>query len=298
MTSPASIKGQLQHRAIKLGRTFQDVLTLYGLERVLFRIFISPYRHHFVLKGGILLYAIFEGRFSRSTADVDLLGSGVPNDIGQMRRIFEHIMRIEYPLDGICFDLKSLRITRITEFRNNPGVNIKMLAKLDRTAIHIHIDIGFGDSVYPKIIAMEYPTLLDLSPPMIQAYSIESLIAEKFHAIIALGSTNSRMKDFYDIYILLNTYDFSSNLLFSAIKETFLNRKTSLATIVSLKEDMILIPNRQKMWNAFIKSNDLKLAVPITEVAISIDNFLLPLFKNERPVINCIWDHLACGWHK
>ena len=231
-----SIKAKLKNRAIEGKRTFQEILTIYGLERALYRLSISSYSKHYILKGGILLYAMYHGDFTRGTADVDLLGQQITNDIDTIKKSFVEIFSIQYLEDGIVFDVSSLKAERITEFKKYPGINIVIEGYLDRTRITVQIDIGFGDVVYPKVNTMEYPTLLDQQAPIIYTYSKESIIAEKFQAIVSLGNANSRMKDFYDIYALMHSFEFQSDMLAEAIKETFENRKTSFDTITAFEE--------------------------------------------------------------
>lgn len=200
MSQTDSIKAKLKNQAIKEHRTFQEILTVYALERALYRLSISPYANNFVLKGGILLYALYDGDFARGTADVDLLGQDIHNDLEVIQQTFHDIFAIAYPDDAIVYDLTSLRVGRITEFKQYPGIHVRITGYLDRTRIPVQIDVGFGDVVHPNGQTMDYPTLLDQPAAKLHVYSKESMIAEKFEAIVSLGNANSRMKDFYDIY--------------------------------------------------------------------------------------------------
>ena len=161
MSLTDSIKAKLKNRAIKEHRTFQEILTVYGLERALYRLSISPYSNNFILKGGILLYAMYQGNYSRGTADVDLLGQQISNDLERMKEIFVEVFSVEYHNDAIHYDISTLNVTRIAEFKKYPGINIIITGYLDKTKIPVQIDIGFGDVVFPKVKIMEYPTLLD-----------------------------------------------------------------------------------------------------------------------------------------
>jgi predicted nucleotidyltransferase component of viral defense system len=298
MSNVDSIKAKLKNRAIKEHRTFQEVLTVYGLERALYRLSISPYSEHFVLKGGILLYAMYNSDFIRGTADVDLLGQNITNDLELIKKSFIEIFDIQYPDDGIVFDTSTLIATRITEFKKYPGINITIEGFLDRTKIHVHIDIGFGDIVYPSPITMEYPTLLDQVAPILQTYSKESIIAEKFHAIVSLGNANSRMKDFYDIYALLNSYDFESEILAEAIKETFINRKTSFETITAFEDAFVNDLYRLKMWTSFLKAKKVKHVIDFKSVVDQIKDFLSPLVEmiEQSDQYNKSWKPSRCSW--
>ena len=168
---------------------------------------------------------------------MDLLGQNISNELDVIQQSFIEIFGIEYPDDAIAYDLTSLRVSRITEFKKYPGINLLITGYLGRTKIPVQIDIGFGDVVYPKVKTMEYPTLLDQPAALVKVYSKESIIAEKFEAIVSLGDATSRMKDFYDIYALSDSYSFHSELLVEAIKETFMNRRTIFDTIVAFEDE-------------------------------------------------------------
>lgn len=181
-----SVKARLKNFAIDSGCTFQEALVYYGLERTIYRISISPYASHFVLKGGILLYAIFDGRYERATTDVDLLARRISNSAEEMKNVFR-IIFAQDGYDGLIFDLDSVKVEDITEFKEYHGLHISVVAYLERTRIPIGIDIGFGDIIYPDAVEMEFPVILDMETPKLNAYSLESLIAEKLEAIIKNG---------------------------------------------------------------------------------------------------------------
>lgn len=155
-----------------------------------------------------------------------------------MKKIYEEIFSIKVN-DVLRYDLESLDVHSITEFKDYHGVNVSIVAYLDRTKIPISIDIGFGDVVYPKRILMEFPVLLDMEVPQIYAYPLNSVIAEKFEAIVSLGYANSRYKDFYDIYVLANNYNFDCAELKKAIEETFRHRKTGFEDIVVFEKGFV-----------------------------------------------------------
>ena len=197
MSSAASVKDRLKNYAKNSKRIFQDVLTVYILERVLFRISKSAYANSFTLKGGILLYGLYSDNFTRATTDIDLLGGNISNDKEKLRSVFRQILSIETD-DPIRFDIHTLEVVNITEFKKYHGVKVTTMAYLDRTRIPVVIDIGFGDIVYPGRILMDYPTILENEVPRLFVYSIYSIVAEKIEAIVSLGLANSRYKDFYD----------------------------------------------------------------------------------------------------
>ena len=235
MRSAISVKEKLKNYAKKNNRIVQDIFTVYVLERTLYRISVSDYRDKFTLKGGILLYGLFKEDFTRATTDIDLLGAKISNEAENMKVVFENIFKQECD-DPIVYKLDTLKVSNITEFKEYHGLNISILAFLDRTRIPVNIDIGFGDIIYPKRVEMDYPTLLDDDPAKIYAYSVESMIAEKFEAIVSLGEANGRMKDFYDICSISGRRDMDGSLLQTAIVETFHHRNTSFDEIVAFDE--------------------------------------------------------------
>ena len=298
MSIAESVKAKLRNYAIKEGRTFQEILTVYGLERFLYRLSLSPYSDRFVLKGGVLLYAMFKGDFTRGTTDVDLLGIQMPDDPDPMRIIFTDIFSINDQEDGLVFDFSTLAISSISKFKQPSGINVTIEAYLDRTKLNLNIDIGFGDAVFPSPIDMEYPTLLNNHAPIIQAYSKESVIAEKFQAIVSLGRANSRMKDFYDIYALAKSFDFDGLILEKAIKMTFSNRKTIFSSIVAFETGFFQDSYRRKMWNSFLKSRKIPLELGFETVLVKLMNFLGPVVEsivNDLPYSRR-WNHEKEEW--
>jgi len=299
MISPESIKSRLKNKAKDNGRLFQDVLITYCLERTIYRLSVSEYNSFFTLKGGIFLYALFEGDFSRATSDIDLLGKNIENSVDRMKEIFNEILAIETD-DAIVFDLKTMLVKSITEFKEYTGVNISVIARLDKTKVPVSIDVGFGDIVYPERVLMEFPTLLEMETAKIYTYSIETVVAEKLEAIVSLGYVNSRYKDFYDIYILCKEYDFDGSNLVSAIRVTFEHRKTELNDIVAFDSDFISDKTRQQRWNSFLKKKRAMEQVEFSVLIELIKSFLLP-------VIICIknndtyerkWDSKSLEWLK
>ena len=284
LISADSIKARLKNQALGNGRIFQEVVTAYVLERTIYRISISKYTDKFTLKGGIFLYALFDGNFARATTDIDLLAGAISNEIDTIKAIFEEIFSIQVD-DAINYDLNSLEVQLITEFKEYHGVNVSVFAYLDRSRIPVSIDIGFGDIVHPDRVLTDFPVLLDMDVPKIYAYSLASVVAEKFEAIVSLGYANSRYKDFYDIYILLNNFDFNGRELCEAIKKTFLHRKTEFEDIVAFEESFAENLVRKTRWNAFAKKKRAMILVEFVDVLSSIKIFL-------QPVINVIVDDM------
>lgn len=276
-----SVKARLKNLSIADGDTMQGKLITYALERSIYRLSVSTYANQFTLKGGIFLYALFDKNFSRATMDIDLLAQRIPNDIDEMKRIFKEIFSIEYD-DALRYDLNSLKVSSITEFKEYHGVNVFINTYLDRTRIPVSIDIGFGDVIYPDRMQIEFPILLDMDAPRIFAYSVYSVIAEKFEAFVSLGLANSRYKDFYDIYILANRFDLSGNKLQRAIQETFAHRRTPINDIVAFNEEFTDDRARQKQWNGFVRKKKAIEDVSFETVLSLIKELLLPVVETIK----------------
>ena len=281
MTNATSVKDRLKKQAIEDGKTVQDKLVTFGLERTIYRLSISEYAERFTLKGGIFLYALFEGEYARATMDIDLLAQRIPNDADEMKKIFHDIFSIECD-DALRFDLNTLKVINITGFKEYHGVNVSIMGYLDRTRIPVSIDIGFGDVVYPERMKMEFPVLLDMEVPEIYAYSIYSVIAEKFEAFVSLGFANGRYKDFYDIYVLADRYDLNGMKLKKAIIETFTHRGTEFDDIVAFEDGFTDDGIRQGRWRAFIKKKKAMLNVEFEETMQLLKDLLLPIVKSIR----------------
>ena len=222
---------------------------------------------------------MFERNYARATTDIDLLARRIKNSSEEMKNVFCAILSQDVE-DALYYDLDSIDVEDITEFKEYHGLHISAMAYLDKTRIPIGIDIGFGDVIYPDVVKMYFPVILDMTPPTVNAYSLESSIAEKLEAIIHNGYLNSRYKDFYDIYILSLKNTFQYDNLSRAVKETFENRKTEITMDTAVFSDEFLNdPVHQKRWNAFVKKKKAILQVPMNEafnyqyMAISISDF-------------------------
>lgn len=291
------IKDRLKHHAKKTNHTFQDELTMYGLERTIFRLSISKYVDNFILKGGVFLYAIYCGTYARATSDIDFLSDEISNNIENIERVMTEIFSIQAD-DGLRYDLETISIRVITEFKAYHGLNVSVIAYLDKTRINIAIDIGFGDVIYPKKIKMKYPVILEMDVPEIYAYSLESVIAEKFEAIVQLGYGNSRYKDFYDIYILSSTYDFNGQILKQAIIETFEHRKTSLLEIVAFEDEFKMDATRKSRWDSFIRKKKAIEAISFETMMGDVKKFLFPLKEAiiKKEDLTIFWSHEKKIW--
>lgn len=297
MISAISVKDRLKNQAKKDGRTMQDELVTYGLERTIFRLSISEYAERFTLKGGIFLYALFDGNYARATIDIDLLAQHISNDAEEIKKVFHNIFSIECD-DALQFDLDSLSVVNITEFKEYHGVNVSIMGYLNRTRVPVSIDIGFGDVIYPERMRMNFPVLLDMEAPEIYAYSIYSVIAEKFEAFVSLGRSNGRYKEFYDIYVLSASYNLDGSELKNAIIETFTHRETGFNDIVAFETDFTEDSVRQGRWRAFIMKKKAMMKVEFAEVIEQSKKLLMPIVKaiEQNQEFNHQWDKNRRDW--
>ena len=297
MISAISVKDRLKNQARSSGRTMQDELVTYGLERTIYRISVSEDAEHFILKGGIFLYALFEGDFVRTTRDIDLLADRISNGSDQIKRVFTDIFSIVCE-DALRFDLNSMEVNAITEFKEYHGVNVSVKAYLDRTRIPISIDIGFGDVISPERVKMTFPVILDMEAPEIYAYSVYSVISEKFEAIVSLGMVNSRYKDFFDIYVLAGAYDFDGKTLQEAIIETFRHRRTEFSDIAAFDPEFADDVVRINRWNTFIRKKAAKAEPDFKDVIEILKTLLLPIVKAiKEGVVFCgYWNRELGKW--
>ncbi len=249
----SSIQARLKAIAKQEQTAYQLVLIRYFTERLMYRLSASAYRKHFCLKGGTLLYA-HERESSRPTMDLDLLGLQISSDQEEMKAVFQAICRIECPEDGLMFLHETIEAGEIKKEGRYSGVRIKIDGRLGNIRQMSQIDIGFGDIITPAPIEMIYPTLLPMPAPEILAYPLETVIAEKFEAMISLAAQNSRMKDFYDVYQLLENFEIDHAVLRTAIQNTFRQRETPIEQDhVVFSPEFANSAKRQQEWDAFLK---------------------------------------------
>jgi predicted nucleotidyltransferase component of viral defense system len=279
--SIASIQARLKAIAEQEKTAYQIVLIRYFTERLMYRLSASKYRKHFCLKGGALLYA-YEREASRPTMDLDLLGLHISNDGEKMKTVFQAICQVECPEDGVSFLHEAITTSEIKKEGRYSGVRIKIDGRLGNIRQISQVDVGFGDIVTPAPIEMTYPTLLPLPEPIILAYSLETVIAEKFEAMISLAAQNSRMKDFYDVYRLLENSEINDAVLKTAIQNTFKQRETPTEpNHVVFSPEFSDSPKRQQEWDAFLRKMGRFTEVePLTfeKVMFVIRNHLEPIY--------------------
>lgn len=279
MNKGASVKSRLLNIAKKENIAFQVIVFRYLHERFLHRLSVSTYKKSFFLKGGALLY-VFENALTRPTKDVDLLGQNVPNDVDEIKSIFQEIAQVKHD-DSVWFDANTIDTEIIREEEKYEGVRVHIEAGFHTVKNRIQIDIGFGDIISPRAQAVYYPTLLsEFDPIELQAYSLESIIAEKLHAMVVLAYANSRMKDFYDLYVLLQSEQLSTNSLSQAIKATFERRQTKIPDQVLLfKPDFRIDENFNLLWEQFLRKNKLSIDVAFKDVVAIITTRFEPILN-------------------
>ncbi len=294
----ASVKAQLQNKAKEIDRPFAEVLQYYGIERFLYRLSKSKYADRFIIKGA-LLFIVWQIPQRRTTLDIDFLAR-FDNQVTIIETVIKNVCNIAVEPDGLKFDSQTIAGRKIKEDADYEGVRVKFTGFLDRAQIPMQIDVGFGDIVYPKIKAIDYPIILDFPKPYLRGYPQESVISEKFEAMIKLGLLNSRMKDFYDIWLMLRQFEFKGANLVEAIKKTFKHRKTDIPYNKPLFADEIydVKSDRQTLWRTFLKKGDIQHAPDTLSVtAKEIENFLVePIIAiNEKVKFDKTWKSPR-GW--
>ena len=279
MTPPgnvsASVRQRLLNRARSDGRLFDEMLRYFAMERFLYRLSRSAHAEQFVLKGALMLRVWRASEF-RPTMDIDLLGRA-SNEEAEILAQVRDVLRADVEADGLAFDPDSIRTERVTEDADYGGIRVRFSGALDSARIRMQIDIGFGDVVYPGPEVSDLPVMLDLPAPRLLCYSRESSIAEKFEAMVKLGILNSRMKDFYDIWLLSRRFDFTGTELAQAIRLTFERRGTELPLEIEAFTQSF-VDAKQTQWTAF-RNRIQQPHVPasFTEIASSLEQFLLPV---------------------
>ena len=296
--SAESIKSKIKKEANESKKDFDFLLLHYFIERLLYRLSISPYADNFILKGGLLLYTVLNNQ-ARATRDIDFLAKNIKNIPDELVRIFKEIASIKVD-DAISFDTEKITTEQIKEDAEYQGIRIKFNAYLDRSRHVLQFDIGFDDVIVPHPVEINYPTLLDLEPLRLKAYSLESVIAEKFHAIVYLADLNSRMKDFYDIYELSRHSVFDGSALTKAISQTFSNRKTEFSPQPMIfNDDFSLLSNKQVQWSAFIRRTNLEnVPVDFSVIILSINKFLFPIYESLNKMVEFTgcWNNDTAMW--
>ncbi len=285
MTSRKNVAASIRQRLLNISREekieFQLILTRFSLERFLFRLSQSQYTNDFVLKGA-MLFQVWQESLQRPTRDLDLLSFGNPDE-AYFTNVIAEICLQDFADDGLVFDSNSVQVGRIKEEDEYQGLRATLIARLDSARIPLQIDIGFGDSIVPAPVSIDFPTLLDLPSPKLKAYSQETVVAEKFHAMVHRGIANSRMKDFYDLWVLATKHQFNAQPLKDAISATFKRRATKLPVEppLALMDEFTNDSVKMAQWIAFLRKSKLIDAdkLSLANVVETIGALIMPLLS-------------------
>lgn len=265
----ASVRARLLGIAKAQESDFNQVLVRFALERILYRLSQSEHARRFLLKGA-LLFTLWYDMPHRATRDADLLGFGA-SDLESVAQVFREIAAISVN-DGIVFDPASVAAEEIRKEAGYGGVRVTIAGELAKARCKTQIDVGFGDAVTPGPVDSVYPVLLnDLPAPRLRVYPTYTVVAEKLHAITLLGMTNSRVKDYFDLSVLLERETLDADLLAQAIKATFERRGMAVPTElpVGLTDEFAHDTSRQALWQSFVKKNELA-SEPLTAIVVRL----------------------------
>lgn len=276
-----SIRTKLLNVAKKENVFYQTILTRYFQERLLYRMSQSRYRNNFYLKGGALMYA-YERFAARPTLDIDFLGNNISNEGTSIIAAFKEICSVPFEEDGVIFDVGHITAQNITEFKDYHGIRLSIPVKMDSIAQVLTMDIGFGDVVTPSPVNLDFPILLEHLPcANILAYSLETVIAEKMHAIIDLADQSSRMKDYYDLHRILKEEKYDPEVLQEAIIRTFENRHTPYdENTMFFRKDFGINQQMEARWKAFMRKITKATDLSFSEVVAFIQETLRPYWEN------------------
>ena len=273
-----SVKTRLLNLMNETGYKYMYLLARYFNERLLYRVSVSQYKDNFLLKGGSLLYAM-DGLNARPTIDVDFMAERISRDREFLTKVFQEILGIACDEDGVTFDTENITLEPITVEKKYPGTRFFFTAHMDSIVHKMSVDIGFGDVVTPYPASIDFPLLLPNIPSVnLQAYSLETVVAEKFHTMIDRDEYNSRMKDFFDCYQLLTKRSLDDSMLYDAIKATFDNRGLEYNPELKLfTDEFVNDTNRQMQWKLFLKKIQWKEELAFNEVMQVITDRLKPM---------------------
>ena len=287
----ASVHRRLLNKAKESSRPFNELLQYFAIERFIYRLSKSPHADKFILKGA-LMFSAWCGPASRPTMDIDLLGK-IDNRLEVISAAIKDACLMAVEADGISFNAETVEAVRITEDAEYEGVRIRVHGRLGNARVSVQIDIGFGDVIVPNPSTVSYPAILDFPAPELKGYTMESKIAEKFQAMVKLGVLKSRMKDFYDIWVLSRTFDFKGEILAEAVEKTFEKRNTPVNMNTAIFDPSFgKDGNKNVQWQSFISKTKLTNAPESFEEAIAVVKlFLEPLAASivERRTFNSIW---------
>lgn len=274
---PESVYTKLKNIALTKNRPTQEILRYYAMERFLYRLSTSKHKDSFFLKGGLMLM-IWDPTTHRATVDIDLLAKA-NNSIENISRILKEIFSHPVLQDGIEFDSTNLVLAESQIETEYTGLSARFSASLHTAKLPLRLDIGFSDKIFPKPANLKYPVLLDFPSPQLKGYTPETMIAEKLDAMVKLGLANSRMKDFYDVWTMVNKFQIKPEAIAPVIKEVLQNRKTTIREVPkAFTEAFYNTPKALERWDSFLKDigHD---PIPLEQVILEIRNFFLPILS-------------------
>jgi predicted nucleotidyltransferase component of viral defense system len=279
---PISILQRLRNKAQAEGRNAQDLLRYYAIERFLYRLSQSRHAEQFVLKGALIFLA-WGIDFPRPTRDIDLRGSAL-TDVETMCRVVQDICLTPVVADGMAYDANSVAGEVVREGARYQGIRIRFHGALGRARTSMHIDIGVADAITPPAQQVSYPTLLDMPAPQLRGYPPETVIAEKLEAMVVLDEINSRMKDFYDVWLIAQHFEFEGSLMKQAIHATFRQRRTDIPAGLPLALTDAFAVQKQEIWRAFITRHELDVVAPsdLQTVLEELRTFVTPLLSQNQ----------------
>ncbi len=276
-----SVRQRLLNRSRESGEDYNLLLTRYAVERLLYRLSQSEHANEFILKGA-MLFTVWTGAMHRPTRDLDLLGFGEPSE-DRLIDVFRNVCEQTVDDDGMAFDGNTITAAPIRDEQAYAGIRLRIAAKLGNARLNLQIDVGFGDVVTPEARSETYPTLLDQPAPELRVYSPESVVAEKLEAMVSLGMANSRMRDFYDTWVLLQQFELDDQVLARAIRATFERRGTVIPSNVplGLTEEFAGDPDKQRQWSAFLRRSGLARSHELRAVVQTLRDRLWPLIARS-----------------
>lgn len=277
----ASVRARIQNKAKADNINTQFLLTRYALERMLYRLAVSEHRDSFLLKGA-LLFDLWYDVPLRPTRDIDLLGFGM-GEIPHLMQVFEDLCAIEVE-DGINFDPASIKAEEIRKDSNYSGTRVTVVGSIDGAKCSVQVDVGYGDAVTPAPEMATYPVMLeDMPAPELRVYPRYTVIAEKFEAIVSLGMANSRMKDYFDLWVLLRNADLEQAILKQAVEATFKRRGTVMPVVApsGLSDQFARDKTRIALWDAFVGRNKLE-ADSLTDTVIYLREQFAFVFDDQE----------------
>jgi predicted nucleotidyltransferase component of viral defense system len=281
---PASVQQRLRNRALHTGEDLQYVLIRYAVERFLYRFSRSDFADEVVVKGA-MLFLVWAGEAYRATTDLDLMGRRRHSAV-ELALMFQTVCRVKVEDDGLVFQVDSVQVEEIREDNEYGGLRVKLEARLGNVRIPVQVDVGFGDVVTPTAQTIDFPVLLDSPAPHVAVYSRETAVAEKFETIVRRGLLNSRMKDYYDLWVMAQEFEFAGATLQAAIRATFRRRKTPLPVEVpfGLSAEFATDAGKKGHWRAFTGKSKLRLKeANLDKVVAVVRQFLMPAVTSETP---------------